>query len=73
MAKIDEFAEMMRNRAWDWSKDKIIVDKAGNIVSGHHRVLAADRAGVEIPESAIHRLDSVTPRPVYDWKDILDP
>ncbi|WP_437316414.1 hypothetical protein [Sorangium sp. So ce385] len=56
MDKVDEYAEMMRNRAWNWSEYNFIVDKAGNIVSGHHRVLAAERAGVEIPERAIRHL-----------------
>jgi RHS repeat-associated protein len=70
-AKVDRFAESMRNGTWDWSVDKIIVDIEGNILSGHHRVLAAERAGVHIPETAIHRLKTVTSRPVYDWSDIL--
>ena len=70
-AKVDRYADAMRKGTWDWSADKIIVDKVGNIVSGHHRVLAAERAGVQIPESAIFRLNTVTPRPVYDWSDIL--
>jgi hypothetical protein len=71
MAKVDEYAAMMREGKWDWSADKIIVDKAGNIVSGHHRVLAAEKAGVEIPESAILRLETTTGRPVYKWSDIF--
>lgn len=71
--KVDRYAEMMENRKWDWSMDKIIVDTEGNILSGHHRVLAAEKANVPIPESAIFRVDGVTPRPVYDWADILDP
>ncbi len=32
--------------AWDWTADKIIVDAENNIVSGHHRVLAAEIAGI---------------------------
>jgi len=71
MAKVDEYAALMREGKWDWSADKIIVDKAGNIVSGHHRVLAAERAGVEIPDSAVFRLETTTARPVYKWSDIL--
>ncbi|WP_433936322.1 SpvB/TcaC N-terminal domain-containing protein [Sorangium cellulosum] len=70
-AKVDRYAEAMRNGTWNWSADKIIVDRSGNILSGHHRVLAAERAGVNIPESAIHRLNTVTPRPVYNWADIV--
>ncbi|WP_438006556.1 hypothetical protein WME89_49635 [Sorangium sp. So ce321] len=70
-AKVDRYAEAMRKGTWDWSADKIIVDRSGSIISGHHRVLAAERAGVNIPENAIHRLNTVTPRPVYDWADIV--
>ena len=65
--KIDEFAELMENGKWNWGKDKIIVDKNGSIMSGHHRVVAAQKAGIKIPESAIHRFDGVTQRPVYTW------
>ncbi|WP_437755251.1 RHS repeat-associated core domain-containing protein [Sorangium sp. So ce1389] len=70
-AKVDRYAEAMRKGTWDWSADKIVVDRSGSIISGHHRVLAAERAGVNIPENAIHRLNTVTPRPVYDWVDIV--
>jgi DNA-binding GntR family transcriptional regulator len=70
-AKVKQFAEAMLRGKWDWARDpKIIVDKLGNVVSGHHRILAAERAGVQIPESAIHRLPSVTPRPVQPWPTV---
>jgi len=63
---------MMRNGTWDWSLNKIIVDPEGNIMSGHHRVLAAELAGLpEIPKDSIHLATSVTRRPVYAWSTIL--
>ena len=67
---------MVRNGEWDWHGEQaklqpIIVDKNNNIQSGHHRVLAADKAGIQIPETAIQRLCTESPRPVYDWVDIL--
>jgi RHS repeat-associated protein len=76
-AKAQQYADMMRlpegtPGAWDWSLDKIIVDAEGNIMSGHHRVLAAEIARLPgIPESAIYRFGGVSGRPVYQWSDIL--
>ena len=71
--KVTDYAKMMGpGGAWDWSLGKIIIDSEGHIVSGHHRVLAAEIAGLPaIPESAIFRLNYVTPRPVYEWSVIL--
>jgi hypothetical protein len=64
---------VMREGTWDWSRplDKIIVDESGNIMSGHHRVLAADMAGVEIPETSIYITKTPNPRPVTSWPEIL--
>ncbi|WP_437306053.1 hypothetical protein [Sorangium sp. So ce388] len=45
--------------------------RSASIISGHHRVLAAERAEVNIPETAIHRLNTVIPRPVYGWAGIV--
>ena len=71
MDKVKGYADKMRKGTWDWSKGKIIVDKAGNIMSGHHRVLAAEQAGVSIPKSAIFRTGFLTQRVVQSWADIL--
>lgn len=70
MRKVDEYAELMKNGKWDWSIDKIIVGKNGELMSGHHRVVAAQKAGVEIPESAIFRFKGTIERTVYDWSDL---
>ncbi len=71
LKKVDQFSDMMKSGKWDWSKSKIIVDKNGALMSGHHRVVAAEKAGVKIPESAIHRFDGVTERVVHEWSDVL--
>jgi hypothetical protein len=42
-------------------------------MSGHHRIIAAELAGIEIPESAIVKYSGVTSRPVYDWSDVISP
>jgi RHS repeat-associated protein len=73
-AKVDQYAQEMKAGRWNWNSklEKIIIDPNGNILSGHHRVLAAEKAGVTIPESAIYRTKShaIT---VYKWEDILTP
>ena len=69
--KIGQFADKMKNGKWDWSTTKIIVDRNGALMSGHHRVVAAAKAGIDIPHSAIHRFDGVTLRTVHEWSDVL--
>lgn len=49
---------------------KIIVDPSGNVLDGHHRVLAAQIAGVAIPESAIYRTSVAATKPVVSWETI---
>jgi hypothetical protein len=72
MSKVAEFADMMKDKRWIWSSvDKIIVDSRGAIMSGHHRIMAAMKAGVEIPEGAIFRYVGVTARQVYEWTQVL--
>jgi ParB-like chromosome segregation protein Spo0J len=38
-----------------------------NVVDGHHRVVAATKAGVNIPPEAIYHLPGKTQRAVFDW------
>ncbi|OQW86983.1 MAG: hypothetical protein BWK78_09460 [Thiotrichaceae bacterium IS1] len=73
LGKVDALAEKMKGGNFDWNKmdKKIMIDPDGNIMDGHHRVMAATKAGVEIPEEAIHRHNKVTTRPAYDWCDVL--
>ncbi len=63
----------MKNNKWDWENmtNPIIIGSKGNIMSGHHRILAAEKAGIQIPENAIIRIQKETFRPVYSWDDIL--
>lgn len=49
--KIADYAEMMRNDLWDWTRSDIVIyeDENGAYPSdGHHRIMAAIVAGVEI-------------------------
>ena len=49
--KIEEYAEMMREGIWDWTRSDIVIyeDESGAYPSdGHHRIMAAIAAGVQI-------------------------
>lgn len=57
---VAEYAELMKAGKWDWSRGARIelgTGKGGEtvILEGHHRVLAAQQAGVKIPASAFER------------------
>lgn len=57
----------MKSNKLDWSKSKIIVDKNGAIMNGHHRIIAAQKAKVQIPDSAIVIFRGENLRPIYNW------
>jgi hypothetical protein len=51
LSKIEEYSEMMKADLWDWTRSDIVIyeDKNGAYPSdGHHRIMAAIVAGVEI-------------------------
>ena len=59
---VERFAQAMREEKFDWNAmgDRILIIRANDgmfIGEGHHRVLATQLAGVEIPESAIRYMD----------------
>lgn len=56
------------SKAADW--EKIMVNAEGYVMQGHHRIAAA-KAGVEIPESAIIRTSMQNHRPAYTWMQTL--
>jgi hypothetical protein len=70
---VEEMADKMKAGKFNWAKsdvDPIILDANGKIMSGHHRIVAAKLAKVDIPESAIKRLDKVdTIRVERTWAD----
>lgn len=54
---------------WDAMDDPILVDEKGVITQGHHRIIAARKAGISIPPQAIQRgLSYHGPR--LDWADV---
>jgi hypothetical protein len=71
---VQQYAERMRAGQWDWNRpvDKIIVDANGNVLAGHHRIVAAKLAGVEIPESGIYvSRTPQMPELTRTWADVV--
>jgi hypothetical protein len=76
--KINTMAEAMKDGSFAWDKaslQPIILGPAGEILGGHHRVIAAHLAGIDLgavpgPSSQVQRLP-VSFRPVSDWIDVL--
>ena len=74
LSKVEEYAAKMLAGQWDWNSpiNKIIVDSEGNILSGMHRVVAAELAGVQIPEPGIYvsRVPQ-TPEKIRSWAEVF--
>ena len=51
--------------------NKVIVAPGGEVMDGHHRVIAAVLSGEPIPEGRIFRFPGANLRPVFDWTDVL--
>lgn len=73
-AKVNAYAGAMADGNWQWlplnRRNPIIVDQGGKIMSGHHRLVAAQIAGVSVPEAAIQRFPGMTSRPIKAWRDV---
>ena len=74
-SKVNAYAYDMTAGNWQWlplnRQNPIIVDQAGKIMSGHHRLVAAQIAGVTVPAAAIQRFPGMTFRPVKAWRYVL--
>ncbi len=76
--KIDKMVEAMQDGSFDWNKaglQPVILGPNGEILGGHHRVIAAHLAGIELtavpgPRPQVQRL-SKNYRPVEQWIDVL--
>ncbi len=70
---INEYAEQMRDGAWDWGRtasdrrSPMIVSGEGHIVAGHHRFIAAQIAGVAIPVGVVRILEGISHRAARSW------
>jgi hypothetical protein len=77
-AKIDRMVAAMRNGTFDWSKaslQPVIVGPNGEVMGGHHRVIAAHLAGIDLtgvsgPRAQVQRL-TVNFRATHRWIDVL--
>jgi hypothetical protein len=73
---ISEYAEAMQNGTWDWNRtandpfSPMIKDTAGNIMAGHHRFIAAEVAGVEIPEGVVKIIPAGGARVPRPWSSV---
>ena len=76
--KINTMVDAMRNDLFDWNKaslQPVILGPNGEVMGGHHRVIAAHLAGVDLtvipgPRPQVQRLPKNF-RPVFDWIDVL--
>ena len=78
IAKINAMAEAMKDGSFDWNKaslQPVIMGPNGEVMGGHHRVIAAHLAGVDLAAVPGPRPQMQTIpknfRPVYDWIDVL--
>jgi allophanate hydrolase subunit 2 len=77
-AKIDRMAEAMVNGSFDWNKSSlqpVILGPDGEVMGGHHRVIAAHLAGIDLAAIAgarpqVHTLPKNF-RPLSRWIDVL--
>jgi hypothetical protein len=72
--RVIRYAEQMLSGQWSWSSaavsHRIIVDPVGNIISGHHRIVAAALANMRIPDAMIYRMSTVTHRVPTHWSNL---
>jgi hypothetical protein len=76
--KINKMVEAMRDGSFAWNKSSlqpVILGPNGEVLGGHHRVIAAHLAGIDLttvpgPRPQVQRLPHCF-RPVSDWIDVL--
>ncbi len=50
---------------------KVIIGADGEVLDGHHRVIASVLAGKPVPLTQIYRFAGSVQRPVFKWIDVL--
>jgi len=76
--KINKMVDAMKDGSFDWNKSSfqpVILGPNGEVMGGHHRVIAAHLAGIDLtvvpgPRPQVQRLPQNF-RPVSDWIDAL--
>jgi hypothetical protein len=76
--KIERMVDAMTDGSFAWHKaslQPVILGPDGEVLGGHHRVIAAHLAGIDLtavqgPRPQVQRLPRNF-RPVFDWIDVL--
>jgi ParB-like nuclease domain len=76
--KINTMAEAMKDGTFAWHRSSlqpVILGPSGEVLGGHHRVIAAHLAGIDLtaipgPRPQVQRLP-MSFRPASDWIDVL--
>lgn len=79
---INKYAEAMQKAsgepaAWDWNHTAtdplgpMIKDASGNIMAGHHRFIAAEQAGVAIPDGVVRIIPGSGARIPRPWGGVI--
>jgi hypothetical protein len=76
--KIGRMARAMADGSFAWNRaslQPVILGPNGEVLGGHHRVVAAHLSGVDLasvlgPRPQVQRLP-MNYRPVHDWADVL--
>jgi len=77
-AKIDRMVDAMRDGTFDWSRaslQPVVIGPNGEVMGGHHRVIAAHLAGIDLtcvpgPRGQVQRLPANV-RTTHRWIDVL--
>ena len=73
---VNEYAQQMLDDTWDWERTKtdllhpMAKDPGGNITAGHHRFVAAAKAGVAIPDGVVRITSGPTHRIPRAWDSV---
>jgi hypothetical protein len=76
IADIEQIADaMLKDAGAFWATvspfKKMIIGPGGEVLDGHHRVIASVISGKPIPATQIFRFPGTVQRPVFNWIDVL--
>lgn len=77
-AKVEMMIAAMLDGSFDWAASSlrpVILGPSGEVLGGHHRVVAAAIVGIDLttipgPRPQVQQV-AFNHRPVYDWVDVL--
>jgi hypothetical protein len=68
---INDLTDRMKSKSFNWGEKKIIVDKNGLILDGHHHFVAATKAGINIPKTVFYVTNNLSKLPARSWLEVL--